>query len=475
MSKSVRPLWLGGSAKLTGGRGAVYDKFTGELLAEVASADRETIDEAIRLAVKAQPQMSRLPAYERKAILEHCVRRFQGRFEELAQLVCAEVGKPIRDARTEVARLIDTFTVAAEEATRLGGEFLNLEISPRARGHRGITKRVPVGPAALISPFNFPLNLAAHKIAPAIASGCAFILKPASKTPLSALVLGEILAETSLPRGSFSILPAHRSEADLLITDERLKLVSFTGSPEVGWDLKGRAGKKKVILELGGNAACIVDRGVELGHVVPKLLFGAYYQSGQSCISIQRIIAHESIYEELKCRLIEGIKELRMGDPREEDTFIGPLIGEEEAERLEQWIEEACAMGARLLIGGKRRGPFLEPTLLEGCPRHARIYSEEAFGPVAVLSRFSSPDQAIEEVNDSRYGLQAGIFTQDLSFALRAWDEIETGAVLINQVPSFRIDSMPYGGVKDSGFGREGVRYAIESMTEIRLLVITSQ
>ena len=450
----------------------VTDKYSGAVVTQVALADAAAIDRGIAAAVKAAPAMAALAAYERQAILNHCVGRFRERFDELAETLCVEAGKPIRDARGEVTRLIDTFRIAAEEAVRMHGALQTLDISPRARGYRGMWKRVPIGPCSFISPFNFPLNLAAHKVAPALAVGCPFVLKPASRTPLGALIIGEVLAETPLPEGAFSILPCARDGADLFTTDERLKLLSFTGSPDVGWDLKARAGKKKVVLELGGNAAVIVDQDADIEDAVERIVFGAFYQSGQSCISVQRIIVHESLYERIKARLIEKTRALKSGDPKEETTFIGPMIAEAEALRLEGWIQEAIAAGARLLCGGGRHGAMLEATLLEGVPSNAKLCAEEAFGPVAVLSSFKNFDDALAEVNDSRFGLQAGVFTRDLYKAQKAWDVLEVGGVVIGDVPSYRVDNMPYGGVKDSGLGREGVVFAMEDMTEIRNLVI---
>jgi acyl-CoA reductase-like NAD-dependent aldehyde dehydrogenase len=298
------------------------------------------------------------------------------------------------------------------------------------------------------------------------------VLKPASRTPIGAIIIGEVLAETDLPKGAFSILPCHREGADLFTTDERFKLLSFTGSPDVGWDLKARAGKKPVILELGGNAAVIVDEDADLNDAVERIVFGAFYQSGQSCIGVQRILIHDAIYDELKTRLVEKTAALKMGDPKDEDTFIGPVISEGEATRLENWINEAVDAGATLLVGGKRNGAMLEATLLENAPKGTNIVEEEAFGPVAVISRFSDFDDALNTVNDSKFGLQAGIFTRDLYKAQKAWDELEVGGVVIGDVPSWRVDNMPYGGVKDSGLGREGIRWAINDMTEERLLVI---
>ncbi len=452
----------------------VTDKYTGEVATRVALADAKAIDAGIAAAVEAQEAMASMPPYARQAVLNHCVKRFQERYDEMALALCIEAGKPIKDARGEVTRLIDTFRVAAEEAVRMGGEVMNLEISPRAKGYRGMWKRVPIGPCSLISPFNFPLNLAAHKIAPAIAAGCTWVMKPASRTPIGALIMGEVLAETDLPAGAFSVLPAHRDGADLFTEDDRLKLLSFTGSPDVGWKLKAKAGRKKVVLELGGNAACIVDadQADRLDHVVERLVFGAYYQSGQSCISVQRILVHDAIYDDLRPKLVAAVKALKMGNPRDEDTFIGPMISEGEAKRLKAWIDQAEAAGAKRLCGGKLEGAMLEATLLEDVPLETDINCEEAFGPVAALYRWSDFEAALKQVNASKFGLQAGLFSHDIRKAMRAWDVLDVGGVVVNDVPSWRVDNMPYGGVKDSGLGREGVRYAIEDMTEIRLLVI---
>ncbi len=453
----------------------VTDKFSGDVVTRVALAAEADIDRAIGAAVDATAPMAAMKAYERQAVLQHCVERFTERADELAQALCIEAGKPIKDSRGEVARLIDTFRIAAEEAVRIYGEILPMDISPRGAAYHGAWKRVPIGPCSFISPFNFPLNLAAHKVAPALAAGCPFVLKPASLTPLGALIIGETLAETDLPEGAFSILPCHREGARLFTEDERLKLLSFTGSPEVGWALKAKAGKKKVVLELGGNAACIVDediRGELLDDAVDRLIVGAFYQSGQSCIGVQRIFAHEAIYDELEDRLVAATEALVAGDPRDEETFIGPMISEKEAERLHGWIEQAVADGATLLCGGERDGAMLQATLLEGVDPRLDVSSREAFGPVALLEPFADFDDALDRVNDSVFGLQAGVFTRDLYKAQRAWDRLAVGGVIVGDVPSWRIDHMPYGGVKDSGLGREGIRWSIEDMTEVRLLVV---
>ncbi len=466
------PYFLANEPRLPNGDLEVTDKYSGKVAARVAIADAATIDAGIEAAVKAAEPMRRMKPYERQAILNHCVQRFTQRFDELAMSLCVEAGKPIKDSRGEVTRLIDTFRIAAEESVRIKGEVMNLEISPRTAGYSGMWKRVPIGPCSFISPFNFPLNLAAHKIAPALAVGCPFVLKPASRTPIGALVIGEVLAETNLPIGAFSILPCHRDDADLFTSDERLKLLSFTGSPEVGWNLKSKSGKKKVILELGGNAACIVDKDTDLDDAIGRLIVGAFYQSGQSCIGVQRIIVHDQIYDEVVDRLVERTSQLIAGDPKDEETFIGPMISENEAIRLESWIKSAVDAGGKVLCGGKRQGPMLDATLLVDVPKDQPLCAAEAFGPVAVLSRFHDFDSALAEVNDSVFGLQTGIFTRDIYKIQQAWDELDVGGVVIGDVPSWRVDNMPYGGVKDSGLGREGIRFAMEDMTEIRNLVI---
>jgi len=472
MLKDSYPYYLGGKALAPNTDLEVTDKYTGEIATRVAMADETAIDQAIGMAVDAAEDMRELPAYERQAILNHCVRRFTERFDELAMSLCIEAGKPIKDSRGEVSRLIDTFRIAAEESVRMTGEVLPLDISPRAKGYSGMWKRVPIGPCSFISPFNFPLNLAAHKVAPALAVGCPFVLKPASFTPVGALIIGETLAETDIPQGAFSILPCRREGAALFSEDDRLKHLSFTGSPEVGWALKARAGKKKVTLELGGNAACVVDNDADIEDVVARIIIGAFYQSGQSCIGVQRILVHQDIYNFFRDRLVEEAKKLKAGDPKEEDTFIGPVIAESEAERIESWIGSAVKAGAKVLCGGGRAGAMVEATLLENVPSNEKVSCREVFGPVATLSPFTDFNEALDEVNDSAYGLQAGIFTRDIYKAHRAWDRLEVGGVMIGEIPSWRVDHMPYGGVKDSGLGREGIRFSMEDMTEIRLMVL---
>lgn len=472
MLKSTYPYYLANKPQSPNSNLEVIDKYTGEIATRIAVADREAIDTAIQKAVEASEAMAQMPCYQRQEVLNHCVKRFEERFDELALALCIEAGKPIKDSRGEVSRLIDTFRIAAEESVRMTGEVMPMDISSRAKGYMGMWKRVPIGPCSFISPFNFPLNLAAHKIAPAIAVGCPFVLKPASLTPIGAIIMGEILSETDLPEGAFSILPCGRNEADLFTTDDRLKLLSFTGSPGVGWDLKAKAGKKKVTLELGGNAACIVDEDANVEDAVSRIIFGAFYQSGQSCVSVQRILVHEKIYDTFREKLMKQAQNLKMGNPKEDTTFIGPMISEKEAKRLDGWIQGAIAGGASLLCGGHRQGAMLQATLLENVPSDADVCCQEAFGPVAILSKFSNFNDALKEVNNSDFGLQAGIFTNDIYKAHKAWNELEVGGVIIGDVPSWRVDHMPYGGVKESGLGREGIRFAMEDMTEIRLMVL---
>ena len=472
MLKDSYPYYLASEAVYANTDLEVTNKYTGECATRVALADAEVIDKAIAAAEQAQGAVTALAPYQRQAILEHCVKRFTERADELAKALCIEAGKPINDAKGEVTRLIDTFKIAAEESVRINGEVVNLEISARAKGYQGMTKKVPIGPCSFISPFNFPLNLAAHKVAPAIAAGCTFVLKPASRTPIGALIIGEVLAETDLPKGAFSILPCSRDGADLFTTDERLKLLSFTGSPDVGWALKAKAGKKPVVLELGGNAACVVDEDADINDAIQRIIIGAYYQSGQSCISVQRLLVHRSIYDEFKQAYVDKVSNLVTGDPANEDTFIGPMISESEAERLQNWIARAKEEGGTILCGGKRKGAMLEATVMENVPKACDASAEEAFGPLSVLYPFDHFEEALAEVNNSRYGLQAGVFTRDIYKAHQAWNTLEVGGVVIGDVPSWRVDNMPYGGVKDSGLGREGIKYAIEDMTETRLMVI---
>lgn len=467
------PYYLANRAQSAKDTIEVRDKFSGKVATRVATPTAATVEKAIAAAVKATRAMREFKPWARQAVLQHCAERFSARRDELAEALCIEAGKPIHDAAGEVTRLIETFRIAAEEAVRINGEMLNLELAPRLDGYHGYVKRVPIGPVSFITPFNFPLNLVAHKVAPAIAAGCPFVLKPSEKTPVGALIIGSVLAETDLPRGAFSVLPLDGAHAAPLVEDERFKLLSFTGG-QIGWQLKARAGHKKVTLELGGNAACIVDadQGAKLNHIVERLVFGAFYQSGQSCIGVQRIYAHADIYPALKRKLVAATRKLKAGNPQDPSVFLGPMIDEAAAQRLQGWIDEAKKAGGKILCGGKRHGNMLDATLMENVPAEAKVNRMEAFGPFALLAPFDKFDDALAMVNDADYGLQAGIFTDRLEHAMRAWDELEQGGVIVNDIPSFRVDNMPYGGVKLSGFGREGLRSAIEDMTEPRLMVM---
>ena len=429
-------------------------------------------EQAVEAAVRAFGETRRLPAYERGRVLREISSGVKARREELGRTIALESGKPIRDALVEVDRAVLTFRLGAEEAERITGEVIPLDLMPASRGRTGITRRFPIGPVAGISPFNFPLNLAAHKVAPAIASGCPIVLKPPSKDPLTMLTVAEIIAETGLPDGAVSILPMTREQGDRMVADDRFKLLSFTGSPSVGWRMKERAGKKRVVLELGGNAGVIVDETADLEWAIKRTLIGAFTYSGQVCISVQRIFVHRSRWDEFMSRFVEGAKGLKLGDPLDPETQVGPMVDEAQVRRAERWIREAVDAGAKVLAGGTADGSFFPPTILTDAPKTAQVCSNEAFAPLVVAFPFDDFGDAIREVNDSFYGLQTGVFTNDLSHAWRAFEELEVGGVIVNDVPTYRIDNMPYGGVKDSGLGREGLRWAIEDMTELRIMVL---
>ena len=435
-------------------------------------ATPEQYEQAAAAAVVAFEETRRLPVYERSRALREISAGIGDRREELGRILSLEAGKPIRDALAEVDRAVFTFRLAAEEAERIMGEVMPLDLMASSRGRFGITRRFPVGPVAAISPFNFPLNLAAHKIAPAIAAGCSIVLKPASKDPLTMLTVTEIIDGAGLPAGAVSVLPMTRELGDHMVSDERFKLLTFTGSPSVGWRMKERAGKKKVVLELGGNAGVIVDRTADLDWAVKRIVAGGFGYAGQSCISVQRVFVHESIADAFREKLLAGVAALKMGDPLDASTDLGPMVDTGAAARAQRWVEEAAALGGRVLAGGRADGPWFEPTVLENVPSTAQVCSNEAFAPLVVLFTFAAFDDAIREVNDSLFGLQTGVFTNDLGHAWRAFSELEVGGVVINDISSYRIDHMPYGGVKDSGLGREGLRWSIEDMTELRLMVV---
>ena len=455
----------------------VHNKYDDHIYAHVALADDQIIEKAIAAAVHAEPEMAALQPFQKQKILLHCVHRFEQIRDELIELLIIEGGKPRQAAAAEIERLINTFQIAADAVTQLNqGQILPLAVTQAASGYQGMSKYVPLGAVSLISPFNFPFNLTAHKIAPAIAAGCPFVLKPASLTPISALKIAEILAETDLPQGAFSILPCSREHADILVTDPRFKLLSFTGSDVVGWDMKARAGKKKVTLELGGNAAVMIEPDTKLDDAFfNRLISGAYNHAGQVCISVQRILIHESLYDEVKMKLIEQVQHLKAADPQLKTTVVGPMIKHAAAQQLKNWLDEAVVQGAKILAGGTLNGALFDATLLEQVDENAKIYQNEAFGPIVILEKYSDFEQGIAIINRSRFGLQAGVYTQNLNKMLYAWDHLQVGGVVINDIPSFRVDNMPYGGMKDSGCGREGIAWAIRDMQEERLLVIKNQ
>jgi acyl-CoA reductase-like NAD-dependent aldehyde dehydrogenase len=435
-------------------------------------ATPEQYEIAVTAAVAAFEQTRRLPAYERGAILRSISAGIKDRREELGHLIALEAGKPIRDALNEVDRAVLTFRLGAEEAERMVGEMIPLDLMASSRSRVGITRRFPIGPVAAISPFNFPLNLAAHKLAPAIAAGCSIMLKPPSKDPLTLLTVGEIIAEAGLPEGAVSILPMSRELGDRMVADERFKLLTFTGSPSVGWRMKERAGHKKVVLELGGNAGVIVDKSADLDWAIKRCLVGAFSYAGQVCISVQRMVIHEAVWEPFMSRFVAGAAKLKLGDPLDPETDLGPMVDATAAGRTQRWVDEAVALGGKLLLGGKADGNAFPPTILTDTPVTAAVCSNEAFAPLVVAFPFRDFSDAIRQVNDSSFGLQTGVFTNDLANSWTAFNELEVGGVIVNDVPTYRIDHMPYGGVKDSGLGREGLRWAIEDMTEVRIMVI---
>lgn len=427
---------------------------------------------AARAAQRAFRTTRRMPAYERQRILREISEGIRARREEFARLMAMEAGKPIRTACLEVDRAVFTFAVASEEATRIGGEWLPLDWQPATAGRAAIVRRFALGPILGITPFNFPLNLVAHKVAPAIAAGCTLILKPAPQTPLTALLLAEVIEKTGWPPGAFSVLPLANADTERLVSDDRLKLLTFTGSGAVGWALKAKAGKKKVALELGGNAGVIVHSDADVEHAADRCVQGGFSYAGQSCISVQRIFVERSVLSKFLSRLVDGVKKLKLGHPLDEATDVGPMISEDAARRAAAWIDEAVAGGAKVETGGQRDGAFLSPTVLTHTQPEMKVNCQEVFAPVVTVEPYDDFADAIRRVNSSPYGLQAGLFVSDLKLLFSAYEDLEVGGVIAGDVPSFRIDHMPYGGVKESGLGREGLRYAIEEMTEPRLLAL---
>ncbi len=463
---------LNGQRVLTDTPVEVRSPYDDRLVAIVHLAGPEHIAQALEQVTRAFEITRRLPSWRRAEVLEGVSTRIRENREELARIIALEAGKPIRTARVEVERAAFTFKVAAEEAKRIYGEVVPLDWVPGTEHRYGLVRRVPLGPILGITPFNFPLNLVAHKVAPALAAGNPIIIRPSTKTPLSALRLGELVLEAGWPEEALAVIPCTTKDAALMVTDERIRMLTFTGSAAVGWQLKAQAGRKRVTLELGGNAGVIVHRDADVDHAAKRVTWGGFSYAGQSCISVQRVYVHEEIYSPFKDRLITLVSELKVGDPLDETTDVGPVIDRTAAERIEAWVQEAVTAGARVLVGGKREGNVWYPTVLENVRPDMHVVCEEVFAPLVSLIPYQDPYQAIDAVNDSPYGLQAGIFTQDWRLVEAAFDRIEVGGLMVNDVSTFRVDHMPYGGVKLSGFGREGIRYAIEEMTEMKLLMV---
>ncbi|HUQ49233.1 MAG TPA: aldehyde dehydrogenase family protein [Terriglobales bacterium] len=429
------------------------------------------LEAAIAGSAAAFEQSKNLPAPERQRILNQVSLKIAEHKEEFARLIALEAGKPIKAARTEVDRAVFTFSLAAEESVRINEERIAIDLQNASEKRVGIIRRFPVGPVSAITPFNFPLNLVAHKLAPAIACGCPVVLKPAPQTPLTALKLAGLIQEAGLPPGASQVLPMTNEDAAALVEDDRMKVLSFTGSASIGWQLKAKSGKKRVLLELGGNAAVIIHGDADIEHAAARCAFGGFTYAGQSCISVQRIFVQSKVFSAFLASLVEKVKKLKSGNPLNEETDVGPLIRESDAQRVEEWIDEAALQGATLMCGGERTGSFVEPAVLTGTKPSQRINSEEVFGPVVTVEPYEEFEEALQRANDSRYGLQAGVFTHEPSLIQQAFQRLEVGGVIANEVPTFRADHMPYGGVKDSGLGREGVRYAMEEMTDRKILV----
>lgn len=450
----------------------IHAPYDGAVIASVHQGRREHADAAIAASVKAFGTTRRLPAFERQRVLRRIADGIHDRKDEFSRTLAQEAGKPIKSARMEVDRAVFTFNVAAEETVRGYGEYLPLDWMQSTAGRWGIVKRFPLGPVVGITPFNFPLNLVAHKVAPAIAAGCSMVLKPAPQTPLSSLLLAEVIQQAGWPDGGFNVLPLSNENAGLLVTDERIKLISFTGSATVGWAIKNNAGKKKVVLELGGNAGVIVHSDADLAYAASRCVTGGFSYAGQTCISVQRILVEQSVCGKFIELLLDGVSKLKVGDPLDESTDVGPLIRESDAVRAHDWVQEAVRGGARLLCGGNHKGPMFEPTVLTSTNPGMKVNCQEVFAPVVTVEPYTDFAAALKQVNNSPYGLQAGLFTRDAKLIFDAYNELEVGGLIAGDVPTFRIDHMPYGGIKDSGLGREGLRDAIQDMTEPKLLVM---
>ncbi len=464
-------IYLGGNFLKTKNVLEVKNPYNNETFAQTYLAGKPELETAIAKAKSVEEELKHLPAFKRYEILMQIAAEINNKKNYLAEVLCKESGKPIKYSLGEINRSIQTFTVAAEESKRFPKEYISIDWTSAGKGKEGIIKYFPIGLIAGISPFNFPMNLAVHKIAPAIAAGCPIIIKPSSSTPLSTLELAKIIDKTELPKGAVSILPMDRKTGNLLVTDERIKLLTFTGSPEVGWKMKQNAGKKKIVLELGGNAGAIICSSTNIENAVKKCLVGGFAYSGQVCIHTQRIYVDDKVFNDFAEKLINDVRKLKVGNPLKQETDISVMIDEENAVRVENWIAEAVGNRAEILCGGKRKGSFYEPTVLTNTNNYMKVCSQEVFGPVVTLEKFTDFKKATDEINNSKYGLQAGVFTNQIDQMNFAFDKLNVGGVIINDVPTFRVDHMPYGGTKDSGLGREGVKYTIKSMMEAKILI----
>lgn len=473
-ASTAKPFLLNDQWVQTSSFESVRSPYSGDLLATVCQAESHHIDQAIELMQQAAPDLAAIPSHEKARALARIAEGISARHEEFAKTLSQEAGKPLTDARREVDRGIQTFRLAAEESTRIPGETIPMDLTPGGEAYTATVKRFPLGPVLGITPFNFPLNLVAHKVAPCIAAGNPIVLKPAPQTPLTALLLGEVFLTTDLPPTALTILPCSNTLAERLVEDPVFHALSFTGSVNVGWMLKGKAGHKRVLLELGGNAGVIIEPDANLETAVARCVAGGFGYAGQTCISVQRIFVHQSQYDRFLQSFVDKVRTLPMGDPALESTVVGPLINEQAAIRVEAWIQEAVSHGAKIHTGGRRHGSVMEATVLTNVSGTMKVCCEEVFGPVVTISPYTKLQEALDLMNASPFGLQAGIFTKNIDAMYQAYASLEVGAVLVNEIPTFRADHMPYGGIKDSGLGREGVRYVIQELTEPKLLIVKS-
>jgi len=468
-----RPYLVAGKFKTSDETFEVKSPFDAAVVATVSKPTKADIEAATAAADEVFEETRKLPVHVRSEALSHISKRLSERIDEVAESIAREGGKPLKWAKVEAARAVSTFQWAAEVLRADDGEIMRLDTEPALGTRLGLIRRFPLGPVLAITPFNFPVNLVAHKVAPALAVGAPIVVKPATATPLGALLLGELFAETNLPPKMMSVLPISGSEAGGLVTDDRYAKISFTGSSEVGWNMRSEAPKKAITLELGGNAGVIIHSDADLERAAQRVAFGGYYQAGQSCISVQRVLVHSDVADNFNELLVREVSKLKNGDPLDPETDVGPVIDHDSLERISQWVDEAVQAGAEILVGGKREDPFYAPTVLANTESSMKVRCEEIFGPVVTVSTYDDFEAAVKEVNNSKYGLQAGVFTNDVNRLMAAWRDLEVGGVIANDVASFRADQMPYGGSKDSGAGREGLRYAMGEMTEPRIMVLS--